>query len=417
MNKVISPKKVIIVTILLIMGWYIYNNYFTNSTGSVEYKTQKATKGKISVTVNASGTISSVNSAKVTTKATGVIKYLYVKDGEYIKQGAKIADIDLDQSGKQNELLALASYRSAKNALETARAAVYSTQSEMFTNWDKFYNLATSSTYQNSDGSPNANNRTLPEFHIANDNWLAAEARYKTQLNAVTQAQTAASSSWISYQQASSVIYAPISGIVTGLSLQKGSVIGAAAESNTTTTIAQVVTEANPAVTINITEIDIPKISMGDKATIRVDAFPDKSFTGQVTSINKVGTVSSGVTTYPVVVNIDTAASYLLPNMAADTTIITETKNNVLKIPSSAIKTEDGVTTVTVLKNGNPETIEIETGISSDTETEIVSGISSGEEIVTNTVQSGQTSGSQSTQQSSPFSPFGNTRIRSGGIR
>jgi len=71
---------------------------------------------------------------------------------------------------------------------------------------DLFKNLAENDTYSNSDDSPNTGNRTLPEFLISQNNWLAAEAKYKTQETAVFQAQAALNSAWLTYLQSSPVI-------------------------------------------------------------------------------------------------------------------------------------------------------------------------------------------------------------------
>lgn len=404
-------KKIIILLVVGVIGWFVYLQLFSSTATTTEYQTEKVKKGNLTVTVTASGAISSANSANVTTEASGVVKKILVKDGGSVKQGDKIAEIELDMSGKQRETQALASYQSAKNSLESARANLYSTQATMFTAWDKHYNLATNSTYENDDGSPTAN-RTLPEFNISNDTWLAAEANYKNQKNVVNQAQIALNSSWISYQQASPVIYAPISGTITGLALQEGAVISQTVSSTTTqsnTNVASVITSAKPTVSLALTEIDIPKINIGNTATITVDAFPDKTFTGQVSSINKVGSTSSGVTTYSVIVRLDTDANYLLPNMAANVTIITQTKKNVLLVPQSAVQTQDDATFVRIMENNQPVETPVETGLSSETEVEIISGVSEGDIVVTSIVQTG----SSSTQtQTSPFSPFGNTRIR-----
>ena len=87
-------------------------------------------------------------------------------------------------------------------------------------------NLSTSSRYQNSDGTANIAERdSQTEFRISQDNWLLAEAKYKSQQKTIEQAKLALNSVWYSYQQASPIIYAPISGTVSGLSLQIGSVI------------------------------------------------------------------------------------------------------------------------------------------------------------------------------------------------
>ncbi len=412
-------KKLLLLLVVGAIGWFAYTKSSQTNSSKTEYQTDKVTRGTVTVSVSASGSITSVNSASVSTSASGVVNKVYVKDGETVKQGDKIAELELDMVGKQRESQALASYQSAKNALDSARANLYSSQSDMFTNWDKFYTLATTSKYQNGDGTPNTNNRTLPEFNISQDDWLASEAKYKNQQNVVNQAQISLGASWISYQQSSKIIYAPISGTITGLTLQEGSIISQQSNSSSTTTttadVASIITKASPTVKVNLTEIDIPKISLGNAVTLTSDAFPNKTFTGQIVSINKIGTVSSGVTNYPVIIKLDTEANYLLPNMAVNATIITQTKNNVLKVAQTAVQENENGTYVRVIKNGQPTNVSVETGISSDTETEIISGLSEGETVVTGVTQTATTNSSQSSSSQSPFSPFGNTRIRTGG--
>jgi len=229
----------------------------------------------------------------------------------------------------------------------------------------------------------------------------------------VNQAQTALNSAWLSYQQTSPTIYAPISGTVTGLSLQVGSVIAStSSNSNTTQTstkIASVKTKAIPTVTVNLSEIDVPKIKMGNKATVTFDALPDKTFTGHVISIDTAGTISSNVTTYSTVIRLDLGSEAILPNMAASAHIITQTKDNVLLVPSTSVKTDSSTstTTVQIMKDRQPQTVTVEIGLSSNTQTEIVSGLKSGDIIVTS---SSQTSNSTQTTTQSPFSPFGGAR-------
>ena len=251
------------------------------------------------------------------------------------------------------------------------------------------------------------NNQT--EFLITQNNWLSAEANYKLKQKAVTQAQTALTSAWYSYQQASPIIYAPIPGTVSGLSLQVGSVINSQSSSNTSATtnkIAGIMTNAMPTISINLTEIDIPKIKVGDKATVTFDAFSDKTFTGKVVSIDLIGMTSSGVTTYPTVILLDGKSNVILPNMAASASIITETKDNVLMVPASAVTTQNGTSTVQVMKKGRPQTVNVETGLSSEEKTEIISGLSEGDTVVTATTQTG-TASMPTNRSTSPFGSFG----------
>jgi macrolide-specific efflux system membrane fusion protein len=402
--------KVILILLVIGAGWLGYSRLSTQKSSQPQYQTAVAEKGTLIVSVTGSGQVSTANSASVTTQASGVVSEVYVQDGDEVQSGDVIAKIDPDMVGKQNEAQALASYQSAKNSLESAKATMYSLQSAMLGEWKDHYELATNSTYQNSDGTPNNDNRTLADFHISQDDWLASEAKYKNQQNVVAQAQTSLNSAWLSYQQSSSSIYAPISGTVSGLSLQVGSVISGSTSSNNTTTssikIASIKTKAPPTVTINLTEIDVPKIKVGNKATITFDALTDKTFTGKVISIDTTGTVSSGVTTYPTVIRLDIDPGTILGNMATSANIITQTKHDVLLVPTSSIQTQNEATMIRVLKNNVLQEMPVEIGLASDSQTEIVSGILEGDTVVTSVTTA--TSGTAS-QGQSIFSSFGRT--------
>lgn len=407
-TKSVGLRIFILFVIFGIVGSISYS-LFSTKKSTTQYQTGTVEKGILIVSVTGSGTVSSANNTNITTQATGVVSKLYVKDGDKVKSGDKIMEIDLDLDGKQTESQALSSYQSAKNNVDSAKANMYSMQSSMFTNWDTFMKIAQNGTYEYEDGSPNNINRSLPEFHIANDNWLAAEAKYKIQQNIVYQSQTALNSAWSAYQKSSSIVYAPISGTVSGFALQLGSVISSNASSQNSnvsnTKIANVKTDATPIVSINLTEIDVPKITIGDKATITLDAYPDKTFTGKVVSIDTVGSITSGVSTYPTVIKLDTDTTTILPNMAVSASIITERKNDVLMVPSSSVQqNEDGSSYVQIMKNNLVSKVNIETGISSDSQMEIVSGLSEGDVVVTATIKATTAS---STSTTSPFSALG----------
>jgi len=395
---------------LVFFGSGLFNK---NKKESVTYETSVAEKGTLIVAVSGSGTVSSTNNSNVTTSATGVVKTLFVKDADKVKTGDKIAELELDLEGRQKQSQAYASYQSAKNSLQLAKDSLYSAQSDLFSKWQTYFDLSESSSYKNDDGTAKTeerNNKT--EYLITQDNWLSSEANYKAKEKAVEQAQTSLNSAWYSYQQSSPIIYAPISGTVSGLSLQVGSVINSQSSSNTSATtnkIAGVRTDAMPTISVDLTEIDVPKVKVGDKATITFDAFSDKTFTGKVVSIDLIGAVSSGVTTYPTVILLDTNPKEILPNMAASANIITDSKQNVLMVPVSAVTTNESVSTVQLMKNNKPQAVEVEIGLSSDEYVEIKSGINEGDTVVTATVaqKTGSSTGSSSTKSSSPFSTFG----------
>ena len=412
-------KKIILLVMIFAIGYFTVSKLFLNKNGQVMYQTEKVAKGNLIITVSGSGTVASTNSSNITTEATGVVTKIYVKDGDLVKTGDKIAELELDLEGQQKSSQAWSSYQSAKNSLQTAKDSFYSVQADLFTKWQSYFNLATSSKYENGDKTPNiAERQSQTEYRISEDNWLLSEAKYKVQQKAIEQAQLSLNSTWYAYQQASPIIYSPISGTVSGLSLQIGSVINSQSSSNTSATtnkIANIKTDALPTLSINLTEIDVPKIKIGDKATITFDAFSDKTFTGKVISIDTVGSVSSGVTNYPTVILLDTKLNTILPNMGVSANIITDTKDDVLLVSSSAVKTDDnGNNYVQILKNGKPINQNIEVGLSSDSQTEIISGLIEGETIITSTTQTTSTS-TQQTQ--SVFGGFGNRGGAGGNIR
>lgn len=416
-TKSVWLRIFILFVIFGIVGSISYS-LFSTKKSTTQYQTGTVERGMLIVSVTGSGTVSSANNTNITTQATGVVSKLYVKDGDSVKSGDKIMEIDLDLDGKQTESQALSSYQSAKNNYDSAQANMYSMQSSMFTNWDNFMKIAQNGTYQYEDGTPNNINRSLPEFHIANDNWLAAEAKYKIQQNVVYQSQTSLNSAWSAYQKASSTVYAPISGTISGLALQLGSVINSNASSQNSnisnTKIANVKTNATPIVSLNLTEIDVPKVTIGDRATIMLDAYPDKTFTGKVVSIDTVGSIASGVSTYPTVIKLDTDTTMILPNMAVSANIITERKNDILIVPTSSIQQNaDGTSYVQVMKNGKISDVAVETGLSSDTQTEIRAGLSEGETVITAIIKTSAVTNTTS----SPFSSFGGARNSGAALR
>jgi len=407
-NIFFKQKKLVILFVLLLLIGFGGKKIFGTKTSQAQYQTAKVERGTLTVTVTASGTVSSANSATVDTKASGVVTKIYVENGQRVKSGDKIAEIDLDLEGKQRVSSAWSSYLAAKNSLATAQTNYYTLRSDMLTKWKTYMDTAQSATYQNADGSPKMDTRQLPQFVSISDDWLATEAKYKNQENVVAQAQAALNAAWLSYQQTSSTVYAPISGVVTGLSLQTGSVLTAQSNTSGISTaqkIASIKTDASPTIQVNLTQIDAPKVKIGNRATITFDAFLGKTFTGKVISIDTIGTVSSGVTTYPAIIKLDIEVPDIFPNMSAQASIITEVKDDILLVPSSAVQIQNGRSTVRLIKNGKMESVDVETGLSSDTQIEIVSGLAEGDVVVMSVTSSGTRS--QSGQTRSPFSSFG----------
>jgi len=386
-KKLKKGQKIAAVVVLAVFLAFFAWRLLAKKSQQPQYQTAKVERGTIVWTVSASGSVVSANIFEVTTQATGMVKKVYVADGEKVKAGQKIMEIELDLAGKQKNASAWSAYLAAKNNLESAKATLWSLNSAMWQANQKFINDAVERELPEND----------PTYIQQNSDWLAAEAKYKNQQEVVKQAQVALNNAWLSYQLTSPIITAPVSGTISGLNFIPGMVI-TGSSTGTSYRVAVIRTEGTPIASFNLSELDVPVVKPEQKATIKLDSLPEKTFSGKVVSVDRLGTTSSGVTNYPVIIRFDTLSDEVLPNMAASANIIIEAKDNVLVVPSSAIQKQNGQNIVTVLENGKERQRQVEVGISSETQTEIISGLSEEEVVII-----GRLTGAKIQPGSSPF--------------
>ena len=401
-------QKVAIVATIAVVFWFGYNKILGTGQKQPQFQTAQAQKGTIISTVTASGTVLTTNIVNVTTSATGVVNQVYVENGQIVSVGQKIAEVTQDQTSQTKNAQAMNSYLQAKTSLDSANAESYSLRSAKDTAWKKFYDIATSSQYQNPDGSPRNDQRdSSAVFQSAQGDWLAAEARYKNQTAVIGQIQQSVSASWLAYQGSASQITAPIAGTIENITVIPGMVLAqqSSTTNNSNQRIGVIKNNGNPTITVNLSETDVTKVKPGQKATVTLSSMLDKTFTGKVQTVDKIGTVTSNVTNYPAIIQLDTGAETILPNMAASASIIIDTKEDVVLVPAGAVQNQNGQPTVRILKNGEPQTVAIETGLSSDSQIEIISGVSEEDEVITGTTSAGAT-----TNQQQGTSPFGTNR-------
>jgi len=202
-------------------------------------------------------------------------------------------------------------------------------------------------------------------------------------------------------------VRASFGGTIATIDIKKGDSV------SSSTTIATLITEKQIA-EISLNEVDAAKIQIGQKASLTFDAVSDLTISGQVIEIDSVGTVSSGVVNYTIKINFDMNDSRIKPGMSVNATIITEMKQDVLTISSSAIKSQNETsyvetfdTALTTPDEGVqgsisatlPNKKNITIGISDDTMTEIISGLNEGDIVVTKTIKgTATTSSTKSTQ-------------------
>ncbi len=165
-------------------------------------------------------------------------------------------------------------------------------------------------------------------------------------------------------------------------------------------------------VTLSLNEVDVSKVAIGDKATLTFDAVPDLTLTGTVQTVDPVGTVTSGVVNYTVTISLDTQDSRVKSGMSVTAAIQTGIATDVLTVPSAAVKTTNDTSYVLTVPSGDTQTpvpatgttasqgvylatapvrTPVETGLTDGTVTEIKSGLTENQSIVTKTVTASTT--------------------------
>ncbi len=165
--------------------------------------------------------------------------------------------------------------------------------------------------------------------------------------------------------------------------------------------------------TASFSESDAAKIRLGQPATVTVSALPNKELAAHVIAIDVAGTSSSGVVQYTVTLALDRTVAGLKPGMSANATVTTAERDNVLNVPSAAVTGSGSNASVSVLgKNGKQQTVGVVAGLKGDSSTEIVSGLTAGQQVVTS---SGQTTTGGTGTSGSGTNPFGGGRGLGGG--
>jgi len=175
------------------------------------------------------------------------------------------------------------------------------------------------------------------------------------------------------------IIYSPIKGMVTKQDAKEGEIVAA------NTAIISVISEDKFEIEANITEVDISKVKIGDKAEVALDAYgDDESFEAAVVSIDPAEEIIEGVATYKTVLQFLNAGDKIKSGMSADLEIMTNMREGIIAIPQRAVIYRNGDRIVKIMANGEIEERRVETGVKgSDGKIEILSGINEGDVVIT----------------------------------
>lgn len=186
---------------------------------------------------------------------------------------------------------------------------------------------------------------------------------------------------------------------------------------------------------ISLNEVDIARIEPNQPVRATFDAVDGLTVDGKVAEVDLVGTNNSGVVTYNVKVDLDADDPRVKPGMSVNVSIIVDKKEDVLAVPSGAVKTRGGKHYVEVVRNEPtaqasssnsnrpvaldvaPVEVPVDIGVSNDNLTEIVSGLSAGEEVVSRTITSAPSASATPSLFGSGRSSAGTVRVGGGGGR
>lgn len=389
--KTYSKRKKIIVITAIGIGLIIIITQIQSRFKDNGYVTETVKRGNITETVVETGNIESVGKTDVYSPATGVVVDVYVKNGDQVTRGQELFRVR-STATKQEQQSAYSSYLTAKSALDTALSTAHTLRSGMYSEWKDFRDLATNSTYETEDGKPKEDDRLNSEFQSAQDDWLAAESKYKNQQTAISQAQAYVNSTWLLYEATQDATVLALSdGTISNLAVGPGDSVKA--YSGTNVAFSAVSAAPSPSVSIinsssytakiSLNEADINKIKPFQSVDIEVDAYRTEKYKGVVLRVDDIGTNTNGVIKYNTYVDILNPNSKLKYGMTVDADIKTNEVKNVLTVSNSAVKPYKGGKAVRILNKKNEiEFAPVKVGIKGQSRTEIISGLIEGQEII-----------------------------------
>jgi HlyD family secretion protein len=351
-------------------------------------------RGDLARVVVATGKIEPRSKVEVKSKASGIVKHIFVDYGDTVKQGQVLVELDKEQLQ--------ASVRQAQAALQVAQAALESAEGAFERNKVEaegpdvpFLKTAMERARQ-----------MYKDGLIAQSVLEDAERTYQLALNrqmtsqrnlAVTRAEVSKARAGIEQSRAlldnaqtdlaNATILSPIDGVVLSRDVQVGDAVSSILVLGSQATLVMTLGDVSDVyVQGKVDEADIGKVYMNQAARIVVESFKDKKYDGRVTRISPFGVEKDNVTTFEVRVSIRNPSGELKANMTANAEIILEEKKNILLVPESAmIYDRDRHASVEIpdpKADKGRRKVAVKLGISNGVKTELVSGLSEGQKVI-----------------------------------
>jgi len=388
----ITIISIVIVGVLIFAGALIA--FSRGGTKIDPNKLAKVERGDLAKSVVATGKVTPITKVEIKSKASGIVKKLYVEYGDIVKKGQLLAQLDKDEIQAQVD--------QSRAALQAAEANLASSQADyqrakvdaegpdvplLKRQYDRAVEMA-------KDGvvSASALDDADRNYQMALNKQNVAKAQV-TVLNAKiaqSQAELArdrANLKQLEEQLSYTDVVSPIDGIVLSRDVEVGDAVSSILVLGSSATLVMTLGDTSEVyVKGKVDESDIGKVYLGQPARIKVESFKDKTFNGKVTKISPMGVEKDNVTTFEVRVSINNPGGELKAEMTANAEIILEEHKNVLQIPEGAIiYDKDKKSFVDIpdsrAKDGMKK-IAVNIGISNGAKTEVLNGLKEGEEVV-----------------------------------
>jgi RND family efflux transporter MFP subunit len=360
--KVQSLKsKVILIGILVfisISGYYL----FIRNLNPVSVKTIALNRGdlKVTVTATATGTVKAEDEEKISAQRTGRIIKLNFEEGDAIKKGDIIAELDSREAGvhvKQIEAV----FRSSEARVTHAKA-----------NLDDAERTLKRMKTLYKDGLISAE-----ALDSAQKNYDVNLSLYESSLANLKEMKASLDTARIQFEY--SFIKAPMTGIISQRPVVLGETVSIGSH------IATIIKPERIYVKASIDEVDAGHVSVSQQVTITIDAFPGKVFNGKVTRVSPIVLgVKQETRTFEVRIGFDVEEKGIKPGMSADIEIITDTLKGVLYLPAHTVVERKGKKMVYIVEGKKARLVPVEIGLSTWNYIEVKKGLKEGDRIITN---------------------------------
>ena len=357
-------------------------------------KIATADRGPLAKSVVATGKITAITQVDIKSKASGIVKKLYVDEGMHVKEGQVLAELDRDEIQAQ--------VNQARAQLEGADANLKGSEADMERSkvdaegvdiptlqraYERAKGMAKDGVVSASalDDAQRAYELAVNKRDVAKAVLIVAQAKVKQAKAAV--AQNDATLKQLEEQLSYTTITSPMDGEVLSRPVEIGDAVSSILVLGSNATLVMTVGDTREVyVKGKVDEADIGNVYLGQPARIKVESFKDKTFAGKVTKISPMGVEKDNVTTFEVRVSINNPGGELKAEMTANAEIILEDKKNVLQVPEGAlIYDKDKKASVEVpdpnSKDGKRK-VSVEVGISNGAKTEILAGLKENDKVV-----------------------------------